>query len=361
MVINTLYIDDDLSDLSRYKNKFIKDGRTKNIFNIVPFSPPKNIPNWIEKLDSLSPELLLVDYNLSIPDKDNEVIGITGLSLAAELKQQLKEIPIILFTRKSVFKENDFFKNTLANIDEIIYKNELFQPNSFLIEKLYKIALGYKILREKKSTTLKDILEIVKAPEYDENDCMLTYPPITSKTWTDDAADWVRKILIKYPGILYNPLHTATYLGISEVDFLSEHIQKFFKKAKYNGIFDPPEGRWWKSKIREISKSKMIKKERELMINQGAPLMLERKTGRSINRSKCVFSGESPADWICYILNKPVMIKYSLKYNIDSRHAVFDEARVSFEAIRTSNEVNDERFDPMGKELLPSIRKMQKP
>jgi hypothetical protein len=37
-----------------------------------------------------------------------------------------------------------------------------------------------------------------------------------------------------------------------------------------------------------------------------------------------------------------------------------DEARVSFEAIRTSNEVNDELFDPLGKELLPEIRRMQK-
>ena len=55
------------------------------------------------------------------------------------------------------------------------------------------------------------------------------------------------------------------------------------------------------------------------------------------------------------------MIKYSLSYKPDSRPPVMDEARVSFEAIRTSNEVNDELFDPLGKELLPEIRRMQKP
>jgi hypothetical protein len=37
-----------------------------------------------------------------------------------------------------------------------------------------------------------------------------------------------------------------------------------------------------------------------------------------------------------------------------------DEARVSFKAIRTSNEVNDELFDPIGQELLEDIRRMKK-
>jgi hypothetical protein len=74
-----------------------------------------------------------------------------------------------------------------------------------------------------------------------------------------------------------------------------------------------------------------------------------------------VFSGESPADWVCHILKKPVMIKYSLSYNADDRPTVMDEARVSFEAIRTSNDFDERLVDPLGRELIADIRRMPKP
>ena len=92
-------------------------------------------------------------------------------------------------------------------------------------------------------------------------------------------------------------------------------------------------------------------------LRMGFPLAWERNKEVSIERSKCVYTGESPAEWVCYILKKPVMIKNSLAYYPDSRPSVMDEARVSFKAIRTSNEVNDDLFDPLGQEMLSNIRK----
>ena len=61
--------------------------------------------------------------------------------------------------------------------------------------------------------------------------------------------------------------------------------------------------------------------------------------------------------FLAYILRKPVKIKYSLDYRVDSRPKIMDSARVSFKAIRTSNEVNDELFDPLGQQMLSEIRK----
>jgi hypothetical protein len=54
------------------------------------------------------------------------------------------------------------------------------------------------------------------------------------------------------------------------------------------------------------------------------------------------------------------MIKYSLPIKPGLRPSVMDEARVSFKAIRTSNEVNDDLFDSITQEMLADIRKMPK-
>ena len=265
----------------------------------------------------------------------------------------------MLFTRKSVFNIERYSRQALSSLDDVVYKSEVFQPNRGNLDQLYELAVGFKKLRKNQSPKWDDILKVIKAPQTDRDILKLSNPPLSLKgNWSvSEMAEWIRNVLIKYPGILYDPIHSATFLGLSGSEFLSEKTKEIFAKVKYSGIFAPVEGRWWKSELRRIAISKMIKKERELPVHFGFPLALERIRKTQVGRSKCIYSGETPADWVCYILNKPVKIKYSLAYRVDSRPKVMDEARVSFKAIRTSNEVNDELFDPLGKDMLRQIRK----
>jgi hypothetical protein len=175
------------------------------------------------------------------------------------------------------------------------------------------------------------------------------------------VASWIQGIVLEFPGILYDAIHAATFLGISTEVFLSQDVQVAFTPAKYTGIFAPPGGRWWKSKLQTIAYSMLKKKERELPLRYGFPAAWERIKETSIERAKCVFSGETPADWVCCVLKKPVMIKYTLFYKADERPSVMDEARVSFEAIRISNDFDERLVDYLGRELIPEIRKMPKP
>jgi len=365
MVVKILYIDDDERELKKYELKFRDDTRTKDRFKLITKNTPKNKSDY-EALMKISPGLILIDFDLTKPDSNDDVIGISGVTLSTELRQKFQDAPIVLFTRKSVFNINSYsdIKQTLSSIDNIIYKHDLFKPDSLLLDTLYELAIGFKKLRVCKSKSWDKLLEILKAPKSDYDKLKLSDSPISSEDksiWSvSKAAKWIREILINYPGILYEAIHSATFLGISKKAFLTDEVQQFFSKAKYSGIFSPQEGRWWKSKLLEIANYKMTKKEKSLLLREAFPAAWERINKTSIERSKCVFSGESPAEWVCYILIKPVMIKYSLSYNPDSRPSVMEEARVSFEAIRTSNEVNDDLFDPLGKEMLPEIRKMQK-
>jgi hypothetical protein len=361
-MIKTLYIDDSEQELQKYRNKFERDERTKDKFTIITRNSPKTDQDY-KLIYQDNPELMLIDVDLTRPDSEGNVAGISGVTLSTELRQRFPDAPIVLFSRPSVFRAQDYPGRILSNIDQTVYKKDLFTPDSRLMDSLYELATGFSKLRSKRSRKWVDLLKVIAAPEIDYENLRLTNPPIDSQTqWSvSEAAAWIRNTLIKYPGLLYDGVHAATFLGVSENAFRSGPLQEAFAKAKYCGLFPPLDGRWWKSKLQQIANAMMTQRERNLLLREGFPPAWERARKTGIERSICIFSGESPAEWVCYILEKPVMIKYSLSYRPDSRPPAMDEARVSFEAIRTSNDVNDELFDPLGRELLPEIRSMHKP
>ena len=358
MRIKTVFIDDNQDDLQKYKEKFEEDERTKNLFNIIPISENK-IEKIKEEIKKENPDLLLMDFDLTKPIGDI-CIGISGVALSVELRESFQEIPIVLFTRKDVFNIETYPSRIKLVLDGIVYKSDVFIDNSKNINSLYELASGFKKLREVQSKDWINLIKTINAPNIDYEMLKLSNPPIAQDgKWSiSEATNWLRNILFKYPGILYDPIHSATFLGITCDSFLDEAVQKFFTLAKYSEVFNPPEGRWWKSKLQEIAESIMNNEEKDLFTNEGFPLAWERKSKKQIERSKCIYRGESPAECVCYILKKPVKIKYSLSYKPDSRPSVMDEARVSFKAIRESNEVNDELFNSLGQEMLKDIRKI---
>ena len=359
MKIKTIYIDDEDGELKKYKRKFERDDRAKDIFEMVILNSQKGIGALIEDVKNENPELILVDYDLAKP-KDDLLIGMSGAALSTALREEFPEVPIVLFTKIDFLKIQKLNPKILSSLDETIYKSVILKEDGKNLDILHKLAIGYKELRNAESKTWINLLTIIGAPEIDYDVLKLSEPPTISESgWSVfDAADWIRNILIKYPGILYDPVNSATFLGISEDAFLSDPIQQLFSEAKYSTVFAPREGRWWKSKLQEIAESIMEGHERDLIVRKGFPLAWGRINNNPIERSKCVFCGKSPAEWVCYILKEPVMIECSLRYNPDSRPSIMDEARVSYTAIRTKNEVNDDKFDPIEYDMLQEIRDM---
>jgi len=359
MRVKTVYIDDEDRELKKWNGKFEDDERSKELFKVISINSQKQtIDELLSKIKTTKPELILVDFDLSKP-QNGILLGISGTTLSTALKEKFPDIPAVLFTKKSVFKIEKYSRQALSGLDDVVYKSEVFQSKRSDLDQLYELAVGFKALRKNQSSKWDDILKVIKVPQIDFDILKLSNPPLSlGRNWSVfEVAKWIRDVLIKYPGILYDSIHSATFLGLSEGEFLSGKTKEIFAKAKYSGVFVPVEGRWWKSELRKIAISKIIKKEKELPLHLGFPLALERIRKIQVERSKCIYSDETPADWVCYILNKPVKIKYSLAYRVDSRPKVMDEARISFKAIRTSNEVNDELFDPLGKDLLRQIRK----
>ncbi|TFH46322.1 MAG: hypothetical protein E4G94_02675 [ANME-2 cluster archaeon] len=358
MTIKTIYIDDDDKELKKYQRLFSEDDRSKNKFIITSINTQQpTLSNLINEINQKKPDLILIDFDLSKP-RDNVLLGMSGTALSTILKETIPNIPMVLFTRKGVFNVGKYSRQILTSLDGLFYKNEVFKTDQNTLDDLYELAMGFKKLRDKPIKKWNDLLAALKAPKSAFDSLKLSNPPqfLDNTSSLSDIFKWIQEVLLNYPGILYDSIHAATFLGLSENEFLKDETNKIFGKAKYSGIFLPTEDRWWKSELRSIAISKMIKKEKAMALHLGFPVALERIKKTPVELSKCVHSNEVSAEWVCYILNKPVKIKYTLLYRPDSRPNVMYEARVSFKAIRTSNEVNGELFDPLGKEMLKEIR-----
>lgn len=356
MKIEIVFIDDSKAELEKYLEIFKSNAFSKDHFNF-----------HIHKIDScdirqlkfdFKPDLFLVDYRFDLPG--GEDFFYDGNVLSTALRNFYPETPIILFTRRDIFDIQKFPKSIVEIVDDIYYKNEFLKTELEYFSQILSLALGYKALREYKVKIWDSLLKLVVAPKESEIDLLNTDKPfIKDNNWSViDCAKWIRKTILKYPGILYNELHAATFLGISIDEFIN--IQEKFKNALYSGIFKTNQKYFWKSQLRIVAVELMKSMEINTPIHIGFKIAYEKAYNNKLKSSICIYSREENADKVCYVLNKPVKTKYSFKYNIDDRPNVMDEARVSWLAIRTTDNVNEEFLSPIALEMLPSIKSNKK-
>jgi hypothetical protein len=75
MKIKTIYIDDEDSELMRYKRKFENAESSKNQFEIIMLNSQKEIGALLNEVRNKNPELILVDFDLTKPTKKGVLVG----------------------------------------------------------------------------------------------------------------------------------------------------------------------------------------------------------------------------------------------------------------------------------------------
>jgi hypothetical protein len=132
-------------------------------------------------------------------------------------------------------------------------------------------------------------------------------------------------------------------------------------KAKYTGVFsaDGFKRYWWKDRLRSIAIGMLEDAAYRGNVIPGFAEVLRSERGVAAEPSRCIWDGSPGADRVCYLLQGPVKLDHTLSYNVDSRPAVMDQARVSFRAIREHEEFDRELLDPIGRDLLPMIEGLQ--
>ena len=361
MTLKMVYFDDIPRDRARYKRRFEDSG----LFEVNADFPPEKI-SCLTEIEKINPDIFLVDLELSRPDKEGHVLLYDGKMLTTQLRKYFPAVPLILFTRPEIFKVSFFLESESKKyFDEKIFKKDIKIGDTSKIEWLNNFVVDFKIIKKNIDKSFQEFLQAtLKAPSIEFERLFSANPPLfkgekilSSKrqALVPELAKWIHNVIIKYPGILYDSIHVATFLGISEKEFLSDEIKNLFKGAKYHGVFKPLEGCWWRSELHRVALDKMSDKEIDKSLNNGFPEACERIFGRPIEKAVCVYSGKAPADSVCFILNKPVVTEYSLMYYPDNRPAVMDEARVSYKAIKETNKVNEDFFDEVGKEIYNEL------
>jgi len=246
------YIDDQTANQAeRYRDRLARADE----FECQLFSPPA-----LEKLDELVakvPDLFLIDYDLSLIQKDGTKSPYQGNALAAAIRERLPDCPIVLITRGTILEQLNHQRRRqlvgrMQMYDELILKEDLDDNLDTTRQELVSIAEGFSVLAQVENKTWPSLVEAMVAnpdekqvlreanpPLKDEKQVLReARPPKEEAEWiVTDAAYWIRKVVLEFPGILYDSLNAATRLGISEKSFLTEEVLHVMAPAGYTGVF----------------------------------------------------------------------------------------------------------------------------
>lgn len=344
------FIDDDNEEYEKLKMIIYRglDKKTCSDIYIQNIHPAKLENNSDINTIRKNPDIILVDFQLITPEKNkgkNHLFGnFNGLDIAASLRIQYPSIPIFLYSYSNLAKLKAIQEDIAdAVFDEILYKDNYLDFTNSLLDYLKKIISGYstivksnicEITEKKNQKEILHTLLLTPANSYDDVDSIFAELEVKgSAEWSPfDISSLIRKKLMRNPGILYDALHAATFLGISENAFKS--ISSFFESAQYQGIFSEENQYWWKSELKNLADNIMEGNELRIPYSHGFHIAWKRKFDTQLDLAKCYASGDTPAECVCCILNKPAMIRYTFQYpDIVYRSPAFDEKRVCFKAI----------------------------
>jgi len=367
--LKVVYVEDRDQDAENYIPMLTIGGK----MNIDRLPPSSHLD--VGAIISKAPELVLIDYELSRKRRNGEMASYQGGTLATRLREQLRDYPIVLFTRRKILSEYSP-QEELGAVDYVLYKEDLERAPQENIRRLMGIANGFASLRDVSPKTWSSLLKILQAGSLETDILHEAGAPIKIREGTGrtrrsgngrkraglvwsvrGVAKWIMETLFEYPGILYDSLYASASIGIEEKSFLDSKVQRCFREARYVGPFHIVERRWWKGRLHEEAFRYIRKAKLKPTLAESFPQAFTRVTRKTVLPSTCVYSGEKPADCICYILRQPVRRKYTLEYFPDERPAVMDVALVSYKAIREDNRVQDELFGTSGLRLLSGVRR----
>ncbi len=356
-VIRIVAVDDSEDDRARYEHRLHLPG-----LRVVPVIPNEHLA--VKSIVDEKPDVVLIDYQLNEVQPDGSHPSYLGSTLAAVLREKLPECPILLVSRRSLIQSGTLnrARDLQSAFDDLFYKDEIFSDPRWFRDELRTLVQGYRRLRSRRVRTWKAILTLLKANS-EEGDLLESADPprdARADTWrVPEVARWLRHTVLAYPGILCDSLHASAALGLAKQSFTSSPIQRFFSGSRYRGPFAPKEGLWWKGRL-VADAAELLQRD-----DNSAPLsrfgeMWNSRHKRAERLAVCCTSRRSPADSVCYLLERPVLRKLSLPYHPDNRPSILDEARVSFKAIRESNSFEEQLVPKEARGLIAAIQSRTK-
>jgi hypothetical protein len=206
----------------------------------------ETLEKWVAGRKSAPPDLFIVDhvFNLALP------FGLKGSSVAHLLRSAFPATPIVCVT--AMFDQPHSFDQENVSAYSALF---LFQRLEEHIEDLYAIARDFPKLDPKSAHVRDHLVAALKAPKRDQEDILRILPEEFQEkdleTTRHRIARWIFNTLLRRPGFLYDRLHAATLLGLTESGL--KKVQARFAKALYRGVFETDtHPLWWVSMLRKL-------------------------------------------------------------------------------------------------------------
>lgn len=343
MTTKVLYFDDEIYRPGRDAQKIQELLQLPGQFECELQPPPQNFSDLPPEL----PDAILVDLDLSSQPADGVPVSYFGSTLASEIRMRNPACPLIVISRPQILAWKTALLEESIDVDDIILKDQVNRDPEGIRKAISSLIEGFKILAATPQKNWQEILALMGANQDEANSLREAAPPLEGgQQWqVPRMARWIRKVIMKIPGILYDEITLATRLGITVESFRREHVQNLFKPAKYTGVFGKDEKRWWRGRVLYHAQSLMIEHNMQGRMSEKFREAYTLKFHEDLGPAVCVVDGTPTADWVCYVLKQPVKLRNSIPYYPDNRPPVMDQARVSFKAIQESNDFDENLVD----------------
>ena len=325
-------------------------------FEVDALPPPANLD--LDALFAVDGDLFLVDYELDTLQSDGSIAPYLGMTFAARLREARAAYPIALLTSSDLpaWTAAQRIARVGATFDDILYKDTGLDADPVTTHaKLISLARGYQMLRNCTGRSMSSLLELLRTDPAGQENTLGALPP--GDDWKEfEAAHWIRSVLLRYPGVIYDDSHAATALGISLGSFKQTAVQEMLRPAAYGGPFCEEQQRWWRHTLFDIANRLLATTGCRLGLREGFRLVASEELGIALDQSVDAETGNAPADTVCYLLHIPVRIETSLPYQPDARPAMMEKARISFKAIRERNDIEEMYIDAASRYRVAEIR-----
>jgi CheY-like chemotaxis protein len=204
------------------------------------------LDRWCADNRGQPPDLILIDqvFNATLP------FGLNGSSVAHLLRNEFPRVPMVcvtaMFNHPRSFDQEDISEYTALF---------LYQQLENHIEDLYAVARDFPRLHVAAGGVRGHVVACLKAPTRDREDLRRILPEEFQDgkhaTTAHQVARWIFNVFLRRPGFVYDRLHVATLLGLTEEGFAK--VERNFGRAMYRGVFatnrDP---KWWSSAVRMV-------------------------------------------------------------------------------------------------------------
>lgn len=218
-------------------------------------------------------DLFLIDDKLNRHSFEGERYRGRGISFIGLIRENYPDIPVYIYSAEPesrIYSDLAYISEREAEL-KLTYTE--IQDRGHIV--LYNDALDYRKIRNTISEGLDGLIDLLSPPAIEKEKIRGLLPHILKTSEfqgvkaeaiagrSTDFASWVRKILMKKPGFLYDILYSATSIGMTKEAF-KERIHKF-KPALYTGIFSKTSTKklWWKTLLYNVVVEKAKEKAKE--------------------------------------------------------------------------------------------------